>query len=353
MSHLSSTRESNSIPQQHRNPSIAVVIPCFRVRRKISQVLSEIEPYVANIYVVDDCCPENSGEYVANNIQDPRITVIYHTSNLGVGAAFITGMQRALMHDAEIIVKIDGDGQMDPSLIPAFVQPILSDVADFTKGNRFYYFDFVKSMPFVRKVGNLALSFLTKMSSGNWHIFDPTNGFFAIHRSAAQLVSQTSIDSRYFFESDLQYKLNMIDAVICDIPMVAKYSDETSSLQVYKVLPEFLWKNIRNFIQRLTYTYFIRDVNIATFQLLFSSLFLGFSLCFGSSKWWQSHTSNIPAPAGTVMLASLTFLVGFMLLISFVNYDINKRQTIPLKLRSVDRIKNTHWNEQYDKSKCA
>src|ERR1035437_2248747 len=186
---------------------IAVVIPCYRVRAHILTVLKRIGTEVTQIYVVDDCCPESTGHFVEQNALDPRVTVLYNRTNLGVGGATLVGLQQAALDGAEVAVKIDGDGQMDPSFIPSFVGIILAGEADYAKGNRFFDLDGLKSMPTSRLIGNAGLSFLAKFSTGYWHTFDPTNGFFAIHISLLPLIPLDKISRRYFFESDLLFRL--------------------------------------------------------------------------------------------------------------------------------------------------
>ena len=153
---------------------IAVVIPCYRVRDRILGVLQKIGPEIDVIYVIDDCCPEQAGQHVAENCHDPRVRVIRHQQNLGVGGATMTGYRAAVQDGMDVVVKIDGDGQMDPALVPSFVAPILDGRADYTKGNRFYDPEDLKGMPVVRLVGNAVLSFMSKASSGYWNVFDPT-----------------------------------------------------------------------------------------------------------------------------------------------------------------------------------
>lgn len=140
------------------NPQIAVVIPCYKVRSHILDVLSKIGPEVDSIYVIDDCCPEKTGEFVFSHTNDPRIHVLHTLSNVGVGGAVKLGYLAALKNNAEIIIKIDGDNQMDPSLIHCFVKPIIENKADYTKGNRFHNPYLLLKMPLVRLLGNAILS---------------------------------------------------------------------------------------------------------------------------------------------------------------------------------------------------
>src|SRR5262245_52745258 len=207
---------------------VAVVIPCYRVAGQILDVVRRIGPEVAAIYVVDDACPEGSGQLVETEIKDPRIRVIRHPDNRGVGAATMTGMGAALADGADILVKLDGDGQMDPALIPSLVEPIARGQADYTKGNRFYAPEGLKGMPTIRVIGNAAFSFLTKLSSGYWQLLDPTNGFTAIHAAVFALLPRDKIAQRFFFECDLLFRLNLIRASVLDVAMPASYAGEKS-----------------------------------------------------------------------------------------------------------------------------
>ena len=170
------------------NPKIAVVIPCYRVQGKVLDVLGHIGDEVTSIYVVDDACPERTGDLVERSVRDPRVRVIRRERNGGVGAATMTGMSAALADGADVVIKLDGDGQMDPARIPQLTAPILAGEADYAKGNRFFAPQFVKTMPTLRLLGNIVLSFMTKLSSGYWTILDPTNGYFAIHAAVLRLL---------------------------------------------------------------------------------------------------------------------------------------------------------------------
>jgi len=311
--------------------SVAVVIPCYQVKKHIAGVLRAIGPECSHIFVVDDCCKEGSGLYVESLQLDPRIKVLYHSQNRGVGGAVMTGYRAALEAGAEIIVKIDGDGQMDPALIPKFIAPIARGEADYTKGNRFYTLYNVRHMPKVRLFGNSVLSFITKFSTGYWSIFDPTNGYTAIHASALRQLELKNISERYFFESDMLSNLGGIRAVVRDIPMEAIYGDEKSHLRIKTVVGEFLFKHVREFLKRITYSYFLRDFNIVSLNMVFGFLFMTFGGVFGLIAWWGSIKTGMPATTGTVMVATLPIILGFQLLLSWISYDIANEPSIPLQ----------------------
>jgi glycosyltransferase involved in cell wall biosynthesis len=285
-------------------------------------VLSAIGPEIAQIYVVDDRCPEDSGDFVAANCQDPRVRVLRNGENQGVGGAVIAGYRQALQDGMDIVVKIDGDDQMDPRLVGDFIEPILAGDADYTKGNRFYDLEEVRAMPRIRLLGNAVLSLLTKLSSGYWNLFDPTNGYTAIHADVARQLPLDKISRRYFFETDMLFRLNTIGAVVVDIPMTAKYGDEISNLRISRIIGEFLFKHLRNFSKRIMYNYYLRDLSLASIELPIGLLMMLFGICFGGYHWLESTRAGIQTPAGTVMLAAMPMLMGLQLVLAFIGYDI-------------------------------
>jgi len=265
------------------------------------------------------------------------VTVLEHAENQGVGGAVMTGYRAAIADGASVIVKIDGDGQMDASLIPVFVAPILAGEADYTKGNRFFNLERLGAMPPVRLFGNAMLSFMTKLSSGYWHLFDPTNGYTAIHADAARYLPFDKISKRYFFESDMLFRLNTLGAVAVDVPMDAVYGDEVSNLKVSKVITEFAVKNVRNFFKRLFYNYYLRNLSVASLELPIGVLLTTFGLVYGVAHWIASAQSDVETPAGTVMLAALPVIMGVQLILAFLNYDIASVPSRPLHKKTLFR----------------
>lgn len=312
---------------------VAVVLPCFRVRQQILDVLARIPARVERIYVVDDACPEHSGRHVGEHCRDARVIVLRNAENQGVGGAVLRGYAAAIADGMDIIVKIDGDGQMDPGLIEAFIAPIIAGEADYTKGNRFFEIETFRDMPMLRTIGNIGLSFITKVSSGYWNLFDPTNGYTAIHAGVAAHLPLHKISKRYFFESDMLFRLNTMRAVVTDIPMHARYQDEVSNLRVGSAFFSFLWLNARNFSKRLYYNYLLRNFNYASIELIAGLAFLAFGLSFGSRMWLRSYLESTYASAGTVMLAGLTTLIGLQLLLGFANFDMGNVPASPLHKR--------------------
>ncbi len=313
--------------------TIAVVMPCFKVNEHVLAVIKAIGSEVTKIYVVDDACPDNVGEFVKTNITDSRVQVILHKENGGVGAAVMTGYQAAIADGMQVIVKIDGDGQMDPTLVSKFVQPILSGTADYTKGNRFFELEDVKEMPLGRLFGNAVLSFVNKLSSGYWDIFDPTNGYTAINSRVAQKLPFEKISKRYFFESDMLFRLNTLKAVTVDIPMKARYASEISNLKINKIIFEFAIKHIKNFGKRIFYNYYLRDVSIASFELPIGLGMLIFGIFYGLQRLFLSNLTGIPTNPGSVMVSGLNILIGTQLLLAFLSFDIASTPKNPVGVR--------------------
>ncbi len=310
--------------------SISVVIPCFRVRSKILSVLARIGPEVSRIYVVDDACPEGTGVYVQEQNDDPRVRVLFNQVNQGVGGAVLSGYRQAADDGATVIVKLDGDDQMDSRFIPSLVSPILDGKADYAKGNRFFSPDNLNQMPTVRVLGNSALSFINKCVSGYWNTMDPTNGFTAIHVEVIKVLKTNRISKRYFFESDMLFRLGTIRAVVKEVPMPAIYDTEESNLSVGNALLTFPGKFAYRFCLRILYNYFIRDFNVCSLELLAGIAMVVFGSWFGISAWSRSADLGMATPTGTVMLAVLPIIIGFQLLLSAVSFDVAHVPTDPI-----------------------
>ena len=251
----------------------------------------------------------------------------------------MTGMSAALADGAEILVKLDGDGQMDPAFIPSLVDPIARGQADYAKGNRFYALEGLKGMPVIRLIGNGALSFLTKLSSGYWQLLDPTNGFTAIHAAVFALLPQTKISPRFFFECDMLFRLNLLRANVIDVAIPASYADEKSNLRVSREVLPFFFYLTRNFVKRVVYSYFVRDFSAGSLYLAFGLPIFLFGAFIGLFEWIAYARAGRFASAGTVMLAALPVIIGFQLLLSFLAYDVSNipREAIHGRLARVSR----------------
>lgn len=299
----------------------------------ILEVIRGIGPEVDQIWVVDDACPENSGRFVLDNLHDSRVQVLFHEVNSGVGAAVITGYEAALNAGAKILVKVDGDGQMDTDLIPELCNPILLGEADYVKGNRFESIESIREMPIIRLVGNAGLTFLTKISSGYWDVADPTNGFTALSSTIAKSINFEKLSKRFFFESDMLFRLNVAQAVVLDLPIAARYGSEKSNLSVLKSFMSFPGLHLRNFSKRIFYSYYLREMSIASFELPIGLSLFVFGLVTGIKGWSNSMQDGVSASTGTVMLSVLPILLGLQLILAFVSFDIN---SVPKRARGIN-----------------
>ena len=309
-------------------PNIVVVIPCYKVSKQILKVISDIPPQVSNIILIDDQCPEKTGEFVSKNINDPRVAILINPENLGVGGATKAGYLQAIKYQADIIVKLDGDGQMNPSDIPKLIKGITEEKYNYAKGNRFFTIKNVKKMPTVRKFGNIVLSFMSKLSTGYYEIFDPNNGFTAIDADYLAQLPLDEIDNRYFFESDMLYQLNLLGAKVLDISLPAIYNDEHSSLNIWQSMIIFPKKHLINLVKRIIYTYYLRDFNIASVQLLMGIIFFWWGSILGLTTWLHNMNSGVSSATGTIMLVGILVITGVQLLLSFLNFDMRSQKRI-------------------------
>lgn len=311
---------------------ISVVMPCYRSAGQVLGVIEKIPSFVDAIYCVDDGCPDKTGDHIKNNTKDKRIKILTHEKNQGVGGAMLTGYKQALQDGTNIVVKLDSDGQMDPLIMEAFVTPIAEGKADYTKGNRFYNPEFLEGMPKIRIFGNAGLSFMNKFSTGYWQIFDPTNGYTAIHADVLKMLPLDKISKDFFFESDMLFRLGTVRAFVMDVPQKAVYGDEESNLKISDALYFFTGKHIRNFFKRIVYNYFIRDFQVASIEWVLGPVLLLFGLIFGTYAWIESIRSYVEATPGTVMLAALPFIAGLQLTLSALHFDILNQPKNPLHI---------------------
>ncbi|MDP2778024.1 MAG: glycosyltransferase family 2 protein, partial [Anaerolineales bacterium] len=303
---------------------IGVVIPACRVEQDSAVVLRGLPRYIKYIIVVDDASPDSTADLItAAAKKDKRITLIRHKQNQGVGGAMVSGFKKALELGAQIAIKLDGDGQMDPAHIPALITPLIQGKADYVKGNRFRDFQSLQQMPYIRRIGNLGLSFLTKAATGYWNIFDPTNGYFAIRAEMLVQFPLEKLDHRYYFETSMLSHLYMLNAFVLDVTIPARYGNETSNLSIRRSLFEFPIKLLATFLRRIALKYYIYDFSMMSLYLVSGIPLLLFGLIFGITKWIQYARQNIPAPTGTVMLPTLSVILGIQILLSAIEIDMN------------------------------
>ena len=315
-----------------------LIVPCYKVRSKILDVIAKTPPWIEGIVCVDDACPEGSGDFIEANTRDPRVTVVRLPQNQGVGGATLAGYREAAARGGQVLVKVDGDDQMDLAYVSHLVAPILLGEADYAKGNRFTSVSHLTTMPQVRVFGNAALSFAAKLSTGYWNIFDPTNGFTAIEGQVAKMILEKRVSRRFFFETDLLYHLGTLRAVVRDVPMPARYADEVSNLRISAIVGPFALKHMKNFFQRVLGQYFVRDFHAASLELVFGVVFILFGLGYATRYVSTPHTQA--ASAGVVMAAALPVILGAQLLMQALNFDVLNVPTRPIHpyLRTIARM---------------
>jgi len=320
-------------PRSQQGPRIGVVIPSYRVKSHIKDVISGIGKEVSRIYVVDDACPEKSGEFVKAEVKDKRVSIIFHQENQGVGGAVISGYKAAMADGMDVVVKLDGDGQMNPELIPAIARPVLEGSADYSKGNRFDSLENLFGMPKIRIFGNAVLSIWSKVSSGYWTVTDPTNGFTAIHKKALEAINLDKVRKSYFFESDMLFRLSIANCVVADVPMTAVYGQEKSNLKISKVLFEFPWRHTVNFLKRIFYRYYLREWSVGSFELPLGVFLITFGTWFGLSSYLAASAAGVATTAGQVTGSAVALILGVQLLLSFLSYDVQSEPRIPRQRR--------------------
>jgi len=304
---------------------ITVVIPAYKVAAHIVEVVRAIGKQISEIIIVDDKCPQNSGLLVMKKCKDKRIKVLFNSENLGVGGSMLVGYKEALKSHPTFVVKIDGDGQMAPNLIPIFIRELQETGADYAKGNRFSDPESLRLMPNIRILGNLVLSFFAKFSTGYWNIFDPNNGFTVIKGEMLKRIPLDKISDGYFFESDMLFRLNLIGAHVVDVPMTAIYGTEESNLKLTKTFLEFPAKHFKNLLKRITYNYFLRDFNLASIELVLGLNFLFFGTLVGASSFIQAVRTETSMSVGILVLVSILIISGLQLILSFFAFDMSIR----------------------------
>jgi dolichol-phosphate mannosyltransferase len=309
---------------------IAVVVPCYNVQQHIVDVVRGIPDYVRYVILVDDCSTDRTGELI-DLLSSDRILTMRLPQNGGVGAAMMAGLARAAELDADIVVKLDGDDQMDPNYLPALIEPLLLGKADYTKGNRFRTAVLLAGMPTVRRIGNAVLSFLNKSASGYWNVFDPTNGYVAIRREIIDMLPAQWIHRRFFFESSMLISLGILGAVVLDVPIPARYGSEKSNLRIGRTLFEFPLQMIRGLIRRIWYRKILYSLTMEALLGIFGGLFFFSGLAYGIYGFVKFTLINhVPSPTGVIMAAALSILFGFQMILNAILLDIQSVPYSPL-----------------------
>ena len=310
--------------QKYSSNKIAVVIPFYNASNEILLVISKLPDYIHSVIIVDDQSPTPLPKADIEKLVPTKATVYFleNPINLGVGGATKRGFEEAIRIGAEIIIKVDADDQMDLSYLPDLLDPLIANKCDVAKGNRFRDLKALRAMPLARRIGNLGLSFLIKAATGYWHNFDPTNGFLAIKTDVVKKLNFNNLANRYYFETSLLSQLYFEKAAIKDVAMPAIYGEEKSSMKIWQMPFVFGARLTSTFIKRILKEYFLYDFNIGSVYLLFGFPLFMFGLIFGLAEWIYYASINTFAPTGTIMIVTLSIILGFQLILQAIQYDI-------------------------------
>jgi glycosyltransferase involved in cell wall biosynthesis len=300
---------------------VTVAVPAYNEERLITTVISTMPDFVDQIVVVDDCSTDSTYETV-QKFADKRTILMKTGQNRGVGGATVLGYKKALELESDIVVKMDGDAQMRSEYLGQLLDPLIEEDYSYTKGNRFLLPEFLVQMPRGRLLGNVALTFMTKLASGYWHIFDPQNGFTAIKTDALRRLNLAELHQRFFFENDMLYQLNLQNARVKDVAIPSKYGEEVSSLSLFRVAVTFPFLLLRRFTSRITLKYVLRDFSPIALFLILGTLLFGWGVLFGAYAWIRSALTDDLTSTGTVMLSVLPLILGFQLILQAIVLDI-------------------------------
>ena len=299
------------------------IVPAYKASETASRVVEKLMSEVDHVLVVDDGCPDNTGQSVIRvHGQSSSVSILFLESNQGVGAAMKSGFDWALEQQFGVIIKVDADDQMDISRIQEMRAVIENGKADMVKGNRFDSVKDLEKMPLLRIIGNACLSLFAKISTGLWTVNDPTNGYLAISRPALEAVQHQKLSNGFFFESDLLFRLGLSNCNVYELPMPAIYGNEKSNLRIHRVLFSFPLLHARNTVKRITYKYFVREWSLGTLNILGALLMFVLAIILGIDALRLIETTGNPITAGQAVGVSLTAILGFQLLLAFLSYDV-------------------------------
>jgi glycosyltransferase involved in cell wall biosynthesis len=307
--------------------TLGVVVPAYNEQDLVAVTLAGIPGYVDRIIVVDDASQDATSERArAFAAGDPRVEVIVHERNGGVGAAIVTGYKRAIEERIEVTVVMAADNQMDPAELETIARPVLLGEVDYAKANRLFTGRAWELIPRNRYLGNAMLSLLTKIASGYWHVADSQAGYAAISLQTLEQLDLDRIYTRYGFPNDLLVHLNIVNARVRDVPSRPIYNvGERSGIRIRKVVPRISWLLLKGFFWRMREKYVIRDFHPLVFFYLLGIVMLTAGLVLGIVETALRIAGN-PIPAATIVLVALLLVSGsqFTLFAMWFDMESNK-----------------------------
>lgn len=306
----------------YKSHHITVVVPAHNEERLIARTITTMPDWVDRVVVVDDQSSDATAQRVTE-LGDPRVVLIRHERNLGVGGAILTGHRKALELGGDIDVVMAGDAQMDPAYLPALLDPIAEDGYGFTKANRFFSRESFQGMPGHRILGNIVLSFMTKLASGYWHLFDPQNGYTAVHHDALKRLQLNKIALGYQFENDLLINLSILSVRAKDVPIPAVYGEEISGIKLRRVIPQISGLLFTGFWRRVWFKYVLWSFSPIAL-LLFTGIFLVvWGVAWGVFDVIYALGARSPT-AASALLSVAPLMTGIYMLIQALVLDIQE-----------------------------
>lgn len=316
----------------YREKTVCVVIPAYNEEVLIVRTVTTIPHFVDHIVVVDDHSRDRTSEVVRELAgRDPRVHLIRHEVNRGVGGAIATGYIWCRENDVDIAVVMAGDGQMDPLDLPALLDPVVEDRADYSKGNRLVTGEAWKKIPRVRYLGNSALTFLTKIASGYWHVTDSQTGYTALNKKALKLLPLEEIFPRYGMPNDFLVTLNIYNMRVADVPVNPIYNiGEKSGIRPIRFIPRLALLILRLFIKRMVQKYIIRDFHPLVLFYLFGVFSLALDLPLGVLFFWRWIANGV-VPEITALAIAFVTLLGFQSILFAMLFDMEANRDLKAK----------------------
>jgi len=306
---------------------VAVVVPAHDEERLVIDTLGGIPDLVDRVYVVDDASADATAEN-AGSVGDPRVEVIRHERNLGVGAAIVAGYRRAAEEGIDVTCVMAGDNQMDPSELAGLVEPVARGEVEYAKANRLFSGEAWEVIPHTRFFGNAVLSLLTKIASGYWHVADSQAGYTAISLGALRRLDLDRLYPRYGFPNDVLVHLNIQNARVRDVPSRPIYDvGEVSGIRLRSVVPRISWLLFKAFWWRLAQKYVIRDFHPLVFFYAFGALMTLVGLFLGALEVVLRIFGNQITPA-TIVLVAVLLIAGLQLTLFAMWFDMEANKDL-------------------------
>lgn len=310
--------------------TVGVVVPCHNEETQIGTVIETMPDYVDRIIIVDDVSSDRTVEVVEGYVSryPGRIRLIKHEKNRGVGAAIVTGYKAAVEERIDMTAVMAGDAQMDPDDLPALLGPVAAGEVDYSKGNRLFTGDAWNAIPKVRYLGNSALSLMTKVASGYWHVADSQTGYCVANLRTLETIDLDALYPRYGFPNDMLVQLNIYDFRVRDVPIQPVYGvGEKSGIKLYRVIPALSWLLFRRFWYRMFQKYVIRDTHPLVLFYLTGLLFTLVGFVFGVLQV-VARVQARPLSLATVVLSALLLISGLQFLFFAMWFDMEHNKDL-------------------------